>query len=249
VEDAEEPQARHVQLLLPDPSVHARLVPGGRPIATLDGLLLADAAERWEALGLDVGPDRTADVGGVRLAFGCEGERGIVGWRVRGLAGGSIDGLVTETSTIESAPGTPTHPLGAIAVDHVVVSTPDLDRTLGALQEAGLDLRRVREAGPDARQGFFNLGTAVLEVVGPRKGAPHREPPGERVVGDGPASFWGLVLVVDDLDAAAQRLGDLAGTPRDAVQPGRRIATVRREAGLGTAVALMTRRDGSAITP
>ena len=75
------------------------------------------------------------------------------------------------------------------------------------------------------------VGDALLEVVGPK------EPDG-----DGPASFWGLVLVVDDIDAAAERLGALLGTPRDAVHEGRRIATVRREAGLGTAVALMTPR-------
>jgi hypothetical protein len=34
----------------------------------------------------------------------------------------------------------------------------------------------------------------------------------------------------------------LLGDIRDAVQPGRRIATVRREAGLGVPVALMTPR-------
>jgi hypothetical protein len=192
-------------------------------------VLLADPPERWQALGLDLGEG----VGGVRLEFGADGGRGIVGLRVRGLQTGSIDGLAVHAGHADAAAGEGegTHPLGAIAVDHVVARTPDLERTLGALQAAGLELRRTRDAGPDARQGFFNLGTAVLEVVGPR------EPDG-----DGPASFWGLVLVVSDLDAAAEHLGDLAGTPREAVQPGRRILTLRREAGLGTAVALMTPR-------
>jgi hypothetical protein len=165
----------------------------------------------------------------VRLQFGAAGERGIVGWRVRGLPDGTIDGLATQAS--DMAAGAGTHPLGVTAVDHVVATTPDIDRTLGALQAAGLELRRVRDAGPNGRQGFFNLGTAVLEVVGPRE----RD-------GDGPAAFWGLVLVVADLDAAAARLGERAGAPRDAVQPGRRIVTVRRDAGLGTAVALMSPR-------
>jgi hypothetical protein len=177
-----------------------------------------------------VGTDGTCDIGGVRLRLGAPGEGGIVGWRVRGLAQGEVDGLPTLAPGTAHA-GSDTHPLGASAVDHVVVATPHLDRTLTALRSAGLDLRRIRDAGPSARQGFFNLGTAVLEVVGPR------EPDG-----DGPASFWGLVLVVEDLDAAADRLGPLLSSARDAVQPGRRIATVRREAGLGTAVALMTPR-------
>jgi hypothetical protein len=169
-------------------------------------------------------------VGGVRLAFGADGERGIAGLQMRGLEAGSIDGLAVHASDAPGDAGS--HPLGAVAVDHVVARTPDFARTIGALQDAGLDLRRTRNAGPQAQQGFFNLGTAILEVVGPHEAD-----------GDGPASFWGLVLVVSDLDAAVRQLGDLAGSPRDAVQPGRRIATVRREAGLGTAVALMTPRS------
>ncbi|HEU4657069.1 MAG TPA: VOC family protein [Capillimicrobium sp.] len=118
-----------------------------------------------------------------------------------------------------------------MAIDHVVVRTPDLPRTLAALEAIGLDLRRVREVGGDLRQAFYVVGGAVLEVVGP-----------ERPAGTGPARFWGLVAAVADLDAACARLGELVEPPRDAVQPGRRIAVVRREAGLGTAFALMSPR-------
>ena len=56
---------------------------------------------------------------------------------------------------------------------------------------------------------------------------------------DGPARLWGLAFGVEDLDRTAQALGDLLGRPRDAVQPGRRIATLRPEAGLGPAIAFM----------
>jgi hypothetical protein len=53
------------------------------------------------------------------------------------------------------------------------------------------------------------------------------------------AHWWGLTVTVADLDAAAA----LAGTePRPAVQPGRRILTVPRSAGLSTALALMSPR-------
>ena len=110
----------------------------------------------------------------------------------------------------------------------MVVTTPDLARTFAALESEGLDLRRTREAG-EARQGFYVVGDAVLEVVG------DVGPPG-------PARFWGLVAVVRDLDALAARLGDRLGAPKDAVQPGRRIATVRGAAGLGVPVAFMTPR-------
>ncbi len=57
---------------------------------------------------------------------------------------------------------------------------------------------------------------------------------------DGPARLWGLAFGVDDLERTAQSLGDLLGAPRDAVQPGRRIATLRGEAGLGPAIAFMS---------
>jgi hypothetical protein len=42
--------------------------------------------------------------------------------------------------------------------------------------------------------------------------------------------------------ATVVALGDLAGPPRQAVQPGRRIAAIRRAAGLGTALAFMSPR-------
>lgn len=123
------------------------------------------------------------------------------------------------------------HPNTAFAIDHVVVFTPDLKRSIAGLEGGGLELRRVREAtepGPDVRQAFFRPGGVIVEVV--------ENPHGE----DGPAAFWGLTLAVRDIDRAAEMLGDRLGEVRDAVQPGRRIGTVRKEAGLGIPVALIT---------
>ena len=60
-------------------------------------------------------------------------------------------------------------------------------------------------------------------------------------IDDGPATFWGLVINVDDLDAACDRIGEgRISAPKAAVQPGRRIATVSADVGLGLPVALMT---------
>jgi protein-L-isoaspartate(D-aspartate) O-methyltransferase len=193
---------------------------------------------RWAALGFAVGEDGGCDVGAIRLQLGTAGE-GICGWALRDVAGGSIDGLRTVASGAPRRESAPPQPNGIVGVDHVVVATPDFARTTTALAEAGLQLRRVREAGGTAQQGFYVLGDAVLEVVGPL------EPDG-----DGPALFWGLTLVAADLDATCAALGeDMVGAPRDAVQPGRRIATLRRAAGLGTAVALMSPLpDGQTIS-
>ena len=113
-----------------------------------------------------------------------------------------------------------------MGIDHVVVTTPDFDRTAAALSEAGMALRRVRDAGT-FRQGFRRLGPAILELV---------EVP---AAPSGPARFWGLVVIVEDLAALAARLGPRLGEVRPAVQPGRHIATLAQSAGLGPNVAFM----------
>lgn len=168
-------------------------------------------------------------VGTVELRLGVEGE-GIAGWTLDGIESTDLDGLATEPAT-RGEGRSANHPNGAVQIDHIVVLTPSLDRSAAALEAAGIDLRRVREAdveGQPVRQGFFRLGDVILEMV---------EHSG---VAAGPARFWGITFTVGDLDAAAELLSDRLGVPKDAVQPGRRIATVRKEAGLGLPVALIT---------
>jgi hypothetical protein len=193
---------------------------------TLSELAIADPPEGWEALGFEV-EDSEALVGGVRLRFGVEG-RGIVSWSISGIRGGpQIDGLSTVGAAQRGVRQTATHPNGATAIDHVVVVSPDFDRTAAALDDAGISLRRVRDAG-GFRQGFRRIGPAILELV-EAQGAPA-----------GPARFWGLVVTVDDLDALAGRLGDRLGSIHAAVQSGRRIATLHKTAGVSPKVAFMT---------
>jgi hypothetical protein len=193
-------------------------------------LELGGAAAPWERLGFAIAGD-ALQVGAVRLRFAGGEPAGITGWTLAGARSADLDGLRTRLAAeTEAAAELPDHPNGALRLDHVVVFTPDLDRTFAALESAGLDLRRVRDAGTPEhplRQGFYRLGEVILEVVGD-------------VEPDGPARFWGLVVIVSDLDALAERLGDDLGAPRDAVQPGRRIATLRESAGLGVPVAFMS---------
>jgi hypothetical protein len=191
----------------------------------VDEILVADPPEAWRDLGFKV-VDGAVPIGGVRLRLGAEGE-GVAGWSLRGLSpGADLDGLPTAVSSAPP-PDPVTHPLGAVAVDHLVALTPDFDRSVQTLRTAGLDLRGTRDAGGGYRQAFFVVGPCLLELAGPAGGAPR---------------FWGLTLVVDDLDAAAERLGGRLGHVKDAVQPGRRIATLRSEAGLSAPLALMTPR-------
>ena len=205
----------------------------------LDELFLVDGPEPWRAAGFDSDGD-TVEVGSVRLRLGRPGKRGIVGWSLRGTAARELDGLDTHVSTAQPADGDP-HPNGVVSIDHLVVMSPDLDRTVAALEAAGFELRRLREGdtpGGSFRQAFFRMAEVILEVV---------EAPAELgLSAGGPARLWGISFLVEDLEATAASLGDLLGSPRDAVQPGRRIATLRREAGIGTAVPFMSPGPGAA---
>lgn len=204
---------------------------------TLDELEVADASDAWSALGFEV-DDGTCVVGDVRIRLtGSDAGKGLSGWSLRDVESTELDGLLT-TRSDRPAPGEQSvHPNGVTALDHVVAITPSLDRTVAVLQGAGLDLRRIREEPTPAgapRQAFFRLGGTILEVV--------QEPPEaiERTGGDRPAFFWGLAFVAPDLDATAAGLGDRVSEVRPAIQPGRRIATLRRSAGLSLPVALIT---------
>ncbi len=174
-------------------------------------IVLGDPPDAWEALGFHV-EDGVVALGEERVQLTGRGG-GILEVTAPGVTADDPDGLALRNGPLH--PGEPfAHANGAFAVDHVVVLTGSLDRTVAALQHAGLDLRR-RDAG----MAFLRLGSYILEVV-------------ER--GGDPARFWGLVVVVDDPGAVPG-----AGPVRDAVQPGRRIATVK---GLGTELAVMSRR-------
>jgi catechol 2,3-dioxygenase-like lactoylglutathione lyase family enzyme len=209
---------------------------------TLDELVLADEAASWAALGFSVSDD-VVQLGAVRLRMaGRDAGRGIVGWSLGGVASDELDGLPWPSAQQAPADAAPQHRNGVVAIDHVVAMTPDLDRSVRALQAAGLDLRRVREQPTPAgapRQAFFRLGEAMLEVV--------QEP--EQIVAergaDGPARLWGLALVAPELDRTVTELAPHAGAVRDAVQPGRRIVTLKRSAELALPVALMTPRQAA----
>jgi hypothetical protein len=206
-------------------------------MVTIDELVLADEPECWAALGFTVLAG-CCQLGTVRVRLaGREAGQGILSWSLRAIASVELDGLPTTLSESSLPSVAPAHPNGVLAVDHIVAMSPALDRSVRALQAAGLDLRRIREQPTPAgapRQAFFRLGAEILEVV--------QEPSAAVEAGGGPARparLWGLALAVDDLDRAVAGLGPHVGSIRPAVQPDRRIATLRRTADLAIPVALM----------
>ncbi|HEY7256016.1 MAG TPA: VOC family protein [Solirubrobacterales bacterium] len=205
---------------------------------TLDELTVIDSPAAWREIGFAIDGDTcVVSQTRIRLAPG-ESGLGLSEWSLRGIVDSAdLDGIRTTRSDRPPPETAPMHPNGVTALDHVVAVTPDLERTVAAMEAAGLDLRRLREEPTPAgapRQAFFRLGEVVFEVI--------QEPPDaiERAGGDHRAFFWGLAFVAPDLDATVASLGDRIGEIRDAVQPGRRIATLRRSAGLTLPIALMT---------
>jgi hypothetical protein len=206
----------------------------------IDEIVVAAEGSAWRAAGFVVGDGGRVDVGSVALELaGAAAGRRIVRCTLRGIRSEDFDGLPIARSEGPPAENgsAPPHPNGVTRIDHVVAFTPDLDRTVAAGEVLGLDLRRIRDEPAPAgspRQAFFRIGELLLEIA--------QAPPGSPLKPDSPARFYGLAFVVEDIDATAASLGDLCSDPRDAVQPGRRIATVRKEAGLGLPVAFMTPR-------
>ena len=179
-------------------------------------LIVGDDPRAWSEAGFAVDGDGTV-VGAVAIRFVTGPDRGVVGWERTGTASGDVDGLATAT-TDEPRPDPVVHPNGVTRLDHVVIATPDIERTIAALRAVGFEARRTREVpgtDPPRRQVFLWAGEPILEVVGPVDKA-----------GDGPAEIWGLALTTTDLDGAVDLLGPKLSTPKDAVQPGRRIATI-----------------------
>ena len=197
-------------------------------MTTVVELVLSADASAWTAAGFDV-VDGVLQLGGIRIRL-TGGTGGITQWVLADAPHEvqEIDGLQTGHSSAVS-PTPVVHPNGATSIDHIVIYTPDLERTCAAIEAAtGAALKRIREVGT-LRQGFHRLGELIVEVV---------TFPG---VTQERATFWGLALNVDDIDAMFAHCGDgTMSAPKDAVQPGRRIASFRESAGLGLPVAIMT---------
>ncbi len=191
----------------------------------IEELEIADPADAWRRAGFNVDSDDVCRVGGVRIRLVGYGRGvGIVGWSLSGLPShrsiGDLDGIpTTTTEAIAAQPAV--HANGVTEIDHIVLLSPHLSRTVEALAAIDVQPRRERDAelgGRPIRQIFFRLGEVILEVVG-----------SPRTVDETPSTLWGITYVVTDLDATASFFGDRSTSVKDAVQPGRRITTLRHE--------------------
>jgi hypothetical protein len=204
---------------------------------TVDEFEVADPADAWTRAGFSVDSDAVCRIGGVRIRLTGPGRRtGIVGWSLRGLpSDGSfhdLDGIpTTRSDAVAAVPAE--HPNGVLAIDHVVLLSPDLRRTVESLTTVGVESRRERDgqlSGRSIRQIFFRAGEVIIEVVG-----------SPETTGEGPSTLWGITYVVADIDATAAYFGDRTAPVKDAVQPGRRITTLRHhELGISVRSAMIS---------
>jgi hypothetical protein len=199
-------------------------------MGVLKELIVGDDARVWREIGFNVEGDRCR-VGHVDIVFDPSVGKGIRKWTLVGEGAGDVDGVPTTWSD-DGLDAAPTHPNGIFEIDHVVLTTPDIQRTTAALEGFGINARRTRETGTygaPALQTFFRLGQPILELIGPK------EP-----MGDTPARFFGLAFTSEDLEVTAKTIGDALHAPKDAVQPGRRIATLDKSAGSTIGIAIMS---------
>jgi hypothetical protein len=205
----------------------------------IEELEIADSADAWRRAGFSVDSDDVCRVGGVRIRLVGRGRGvGIVGWSLSGLPSnrpkGDLDGIpTTTTEAVASQPAA--HANGVTAIDHIVLLSPDLSRTVELLVSIGVHPRRERDAelgGRPIRQIFFRLGEVIIEVIGSPETAD-----------EGPSTLWGITYVAPDIDAATSFFGDRTTPVKDAVQPGRRITTLRHdELGISVRSAIISAR-------
>ena len=199
---------------------------------TVDEILVADPPEAWTAAGFTVseGSCRVGDVS-IRL-IGRDRGTGIIGWSLGGVDVDDLDGIATTTS--DAGPAAPTeHANGVTGIDHIVLFSPDLDRTVAALATVGVTARRERLGelgGRPIRQIFFRFGAVIIEAVGSPDAAD-----------DGPSTLWGITYNVTDIDETATYFAGRTTRVKEAVQPGRRITTVHhQEFGMSVRTAMLS---------
>ena len=197
-------------------------------------LVIGGAPTGWEAIGIHFSNENRCLLADVSLRIDSTLAPGLHAWSISEVDASTtqIDGVTTSLASNAASPQEAPNSgfsLHVVGVDHVVINTQNLQRTSDALaQLTGAPLKRTRDAVNGVTQGFHKLGSVVVELVTMPS------------MPEGPASLWGFVLNVQDLDGIAAHLGpDVLSPPKPAVQPGRRIATFRSAAALGVPVALM----------
>ena len=196
---------------------------------TIAELHVGDDPTAWERLGFCINENRSL-IGRTEVVFS-DGPRGIHSWVLRNSMPSQF-GSIPTTLTENPVPNpSAAHPNGSIGFHHVVLMVPAFDIGKTALSNAGVQVEQGRPFGSTEKamlRSAPKMGDIELELIGPESEDRSRH-----------WQLWGLVVAVSDIDATSELLGDLLGQVKPAVQPHRRIATLKKEAELGVAVAFL----------
>jgi|TARA_B100002052_G_scaffold184226_1_gene167864 hypothetical protein len=196
-------------------------------------LHVGDDPKAWVHLGFNI-EDNRCRIGTTDVVFR-EGQPGIHAWALRGALPSSFGPI--PTSYLDSPiPGlASTHPNSSRGLHHLVLMVPEFKQGRSALTHAGVVVSPGKVFGSADKKLLRStpmMGDFELELIGPEKEDSSRR-----------WDLWGLVIAVEDIDVTADLLGDLLGRVKPAIQPGRRIATVSKSAGLGVAIAFLGPED------
>ncbi len=204
----------------------------------LQQLVIGDDADSWRAAGFSVDGNHLT-LGKVVVEFaGSKGQRGVLGWKLAGVEATveSIPTITGENSLPTEVKARPSNINKIFAIDHVVVESKNVDRTVAAFAEVGMVERRsatMMTPMGERRQSFLWAGRVIIEVIGPLQP--------EHADLDGEASIWGLALVSSNLQTTSHVLDAHLSEPKDAVQPGRKIATMRtKELDISVPIVVMS---------
>ena len=196
---------------------------------TIAELHVGDDPSAWERLGFCINENRSL-IGRTEVVFS-DGPKGIHSWVLRNSMPSQF-GPIPTTFTENPVPNPSiAHPNGSIGFHHVVLMVPAFDIGKTALSNAGVQVEQGRPFGSTEKamlRSAPKMGDIELELIGPESEDRSRH-----------WQLWGLVVAVSDIDATSELLGDLLGQVKPAVQPHRRIATLKKEAELGVAVAFL----------
>lgn len=214
---------------------------------TIKGVMVPDDAKSWQAAGFKVvnqqvnfgrGPtvllDRGAQLQGRRLGFIFEAVNGPENQQPP-----QIDGVlsVMDTGLFPKIDHMVVHPNSAIALRELVLYVPHLEPTVAAMAKAGI--RTYRGKAPRPLPGgtyaiaLYFFDTLRVLIVG-------RIANGEAGKAAGTLMSWmmpsenapeltGLLVIVENGMDAVLAAVPAIGPPKAAVQPGRQIATLRRQ--------------------
>ncbi len=231
------------------PQRYGSAVSSSSPV--LHTVTVRDDPAGWEQAGFTLLNDADAsgaatqrvDLGGISVVFDADATAPI-SWTFDGITGGNdglvngaLDGIPTTAAAnpVDDEQTEATNPNGVYHLDHAVMISPSLARTVPALEAAGFEVRRRRDIPQGRQQVFLWAGPTIIELVGPVDADEHLS------VDEQPSSLWGLAMSTRDIDHAADTLGEAMGRAKEAVQPGRRIATVRtKDLGITPTIALLT---------